>query len=77
MKQKILVIVNILMFLIFISTVVSALIYRFIPSPLQGSEIMSSIHGISGLSFSGLALIHIILNWTWIKVKILRQTKRS
>ncbi|MDD4667082.1 MAG: DUF4405 domain-containing protein [Candidatus Cloacimonetes bacterium] len=61
---------NILLFIAVLITAVAMLLYK-LPGKLQYSEQMGNLHTWAGLSFFILAIIHIILNWRWIKSQIL------
>jgi sorbitol-specific phosphotransferase system component IIBC len=74
-KQALLVLINVLMFIAFIATIVSIIIYKFIPSQLQGNEIVEAIHGIAGQIFFYLVVCHVVLNWSWIKSKFFTMKK--
>ncbi len=65
-------VVNIILIFSFIVTMATILLYRFIPSPLQGSEILFHLHSISGLVFGTSAIVHIVLNWKWFKSSYLK-----
>jgi len=68
-KQKILKIVNMFLFIAFLFTMLSIIIYKIIPSPLQGDETIGMIHGYSGIFFFFIGLIHLVLNWQWVKTQ--------
>lgn len=70
MNNKILKILNPILLIAFLVVSVSMIIYR-IPGALQGDEIVGKIHALSGTLFILLAILHISLNWKWIKTQIL------
>lgn len=76
-KIQILKIVNILLFLGFLLVIISMLLYRFIPGDLNGTESMANLHAYSGLTFVLLAIIHVILNFSWIKQNYLKKNKKK
>jgi hypothetical protein len=68
---KLLKVVNILLFLAFLTTLVGVALYKYplIPA-LQGSEGVGELHEIGGMLFFLLALCHLYLNLNWIKSQI-------
>lgn len=70
-KQKILKILNILLLLSFIIQTLNAILIDYI-----GREIFHKIHPINGFIMIFLAIIHIILNWGWIKNSYLKMKKK-
>ncbi len=72
-KRSVLKIVNILLAIGFLLALISMLLYRFIPSPLQGMDIFYDIHVYSGPAFAVIALIHIVLNWNWIRTQYFKK----
>jgi len=52
----------------FVLVVMSVFLYKVIPGSLNGSELMSDLHGMSGMMFFILVLIHFILNYKWVKL---------
>lgn len=72
MNNKLLKIVNPLLFLTFLVNQVAMLLYK-VPGSLQYSEHMTKLHTWAGLGFLGLAIIHISLNWRWIKTQIFKR----
>ncbi len=72
-KRMWLKIVNIILLAAFLLVLISMSLYRFIPSPLQGMEIFLEIHEISGPAFALIAIVHLILNWGWIKTQYLKK----
>ncbi len=72
-KQKILIVINILLFFAFLTAITSALLYAFIPSALNGDEIVGEIHETAGILFALFAILHISFNWKWIKSQIFKK----
>ncbi len=72
--MKYLRLVNILLFLAALLTAIGIALYA-LPTELQYSETMADLHRIAGLSFFILAIIHITLNWSWIRSQILGKKK--
>jgi hypothetical protein len=68
---KLLKIINPLMAIAFLSAAVGIILLKFpiIPS-LNGSGVIYKMHIIGGQLFILLAIIHITLNWNWIKSHI-------
>jgi len=67
--MKALKIVNVLMFIAVLVTAIGMLLYK-IPGKLQYSESMADLHTTAGIIFFILAVLHIVLNWRWIKSQI-------
>ena len=61
-KAQLLKIVNPLLGVSLLWVVGTVLLHKSIPH-----EVYAKIHPIGGYVFTGLAVIHIILNWVWIK----------
>jgi hypothetical protein len=74
MNNKLLKIVNPLLFVAFLTNQVAMLLYK-VPGPLQYSEQMTNLHTWAGLGFLVLAIVHITLNWRWIKSQIFKNKK--
>ncbi len=66
--------VNILLFLAALLNATGMALYS-IPTALQHSEAMLNLHRVAGLVFFVLAIIHITLNWAWIRSQILGMKK--
>lgn len=68
---KLLKLLNPVMFLAFLTAAVGVVLlkYPIIPS-LQGSEIIYNVHVIAGQIFIVLGILHLVLNWSWIKSQI-------
>jgi hypothetical protein len=67
--------INLLLFFGFFGTSIGILLYRWGPESLRGSETMYNVHSISGLSFLIIAILHLILNWKWIKNTFIKKSK--
>ncbi len=65
-RLKILKVVNVLLILDFVLILISLLFYKYIPGDLNGSEVMSEFHELTGMIFIILGLIHLVLNYNWI-----------
>jgi len=66
---KLLKILNPIMAIAFIVGAVAVILYKFpLITKLQGDEIIGKIHETAGIIFIMLAILHIILNWNWIKL---------
>ncbi len=77
MKQlKALKIVNFFLFLDFLIVLTSVLFYKIIPGDLNGSESMSQLHGLSGMIFVLLVIIHFSLNFKWVKLNYFTKKKK-
>jgi predicted ferric reductase len=75
-KQKILKILNLFLLLTFLLTALALIFYKFIPSEVQGSEILYEAHEISGLIFILLGIFHFILNFNWVKAMYFKKSKK-
>jgi hypothetical protein len=77
-NTKILRIINPLMFVAIACNQIAMLLYKT-PGTLQYTESMINLHAWAGRSFVLLAIIHIILNWAWIKSQIfgIKKKKKS
>lgn len=68
---KMLKIVNVVMFFDVLCVVIAMTLYKLSPiEALRGNETVLEIHGTCGMIFVGLAIIHIYLNFNWIKSQI-------
>lgn len=70
MKVKALKIVNTILALLFILILASLLWLKF-----TGSETAAEMHELFGQLFAFCALVHIYLNWAWIKTNIFKIKK--
>jgi uncharacterized membrane protein YraQ (UPF0718 family) len=61
-KQKALKVVNILLALMVIGILTSAISHDFIDE-----EIFEKVHPLGGFTLIVLVVIHLILNWSWVK----------
>ncbi len=77
MKTKMLKMVNITLLSAFLVALISMSLYRFIPSPLQGMEVFYKIHEISGPVFAVIAIVHLVLNWGWVKANYFRKRTKE
>ncbi|MCF7794415.1 MAG: DUF4405 domain-containing protein [Candidatus Cloacimonetes bacterium] len=76
-KQKALKILNIFLLLAFLTAAVSLILYRYIPSEIQGSEFLYGLHGWSGIIFIIIAIFHFILNFNWVKMMYFKKKKKK
>jgi hypothetical protein len=76
-KQNLLKWINGLLIIAFLCAAAGVLLYRYGPLAWQGHEILYQIHTISGLLFIFLGLIHLSLNWSWIRTVYLKKRKRG
>ncbi|HRY84368.1 MAG TPA: DUF4405 domain-containing protein [Candidatus Cloacimonadota bacterium] len=67
MKIKALKIVNPILALVFILIIVSLVWLK-----INGSETAAEMHELCGQIFGILAIVHIYLNWAWIKLNIFK-----
>jgi hypothetical protein len=75
LKQKILRILNILLFLDFLVVLIAQLIYQFHPE-LNGEESVLEFHATGGYIFAILVVIHLILNFSWVKTAYFKKRKK-
>ncbi len=61
-KQKGLKIINIIMFFVIFGILISALSHDFIPE-----EIFENVHPVAGFTLVIFVILHLILNWSWVK----------
>lgn len=74
-KQKALKIVNIFLVLAFLVTALSLVFYKMIPSAIQGEEFLYEMHELAGTIFILVGIIHLILNFGWIKSMYFKKKK--
>lgn len=74
-KQKALKVVNIFLVLAFLITALSLIFYKMIPSAIQGEEYLYEMHELAGTIFIIVGLIHLILNFSWIKSMYFKKKK--
>ena len=75
-KQKILRVLNLLMFIDFLIIVISQLIYQFHPQ-LNGEEFVLKYHSTGGYIFILLVILHFILNFNWVKNAYFKKHKKK
>ena len=75
-KQKILKVLNFFLILAFLITALSLIFYKFIPTGLQGSELLYETHELSGMVFIILGIYHLIFNFNWVKLMYFKQKKK-
>ena len=75
-RLKILKVVNVLLILDFVLILISLLFYKYIPGDLNGSEVMSEFHELTGMIFIMLGILHLILNFNWIKSSYFNKKKK-
>ena len=75
-KQKALKVVNIFLVLAFLITSISLVFYKIIPSAIQGEEFLYEMHEMAGTIFIIVGLIHLILNFGWIKAMYFKKKKK-
>jgi hypothetical protein len=61
-KQNALKVINVLLLILILCVVTSAILHDFIPY-----VVYMAVHALPGMFFVILAIIHIILNWSWVK----------
>lgn len=72
MKNTLLKIVNPVLGVLFINQVLMGLLNDFIPR-----KVFEVLHGGGGIFFAGVAMLHIILNWAWIKANFFRKSHET
>jgi len=75
MNNKILKVLNPILFICFVGTAICMVLYK-VPGKLQYSEIMGNMHAYFGTAFILLGIIHIYLNWGWVRQNILKRKKK-
>lgn len=74
-KQKILRVLNFLLFIDFLIVVIAQLIYQFHPE-LNGEEFVLEYHETGGYIFILLVILHFILNFPWVKNAYFKKRKK-
>ncbi len=69
MNNRVLKLLNPPLFLAFLCVAASMLLYKM-PGRFQYSELLYGIHTYAGTAFILIAIVHITLNWKWIKSQI-------
>ncbi len=79
MKNTALKFINPILATLFLLTIIVAGLYKFGPAAWRGTETLAVMHQLSGILFFFVALIHIYLNWAWIKTNIfgIKKKKRA
>ena len=68
---KFLKVLNPILVIDFLVVIIAVSIYKYPLFPsLQGSEMIYKIHEIAGIIFFLLGILHLILNWNWVKSQI-------
>ncbi len=71
MNLKLLKILNPLLFIAFLTALSAVIIYKYALIPiLHESYTVYLIHETAGIIFFLLAILHLILNWNWVKSQI-------
>jgi hypothetical protein len=76
-KQILMKWINLLLILAFITAAAAVLLYRYGPMEWEWLDTLSEVHEIAGLVFIGTGLLHLILNWNWIKLQYIKRRKRG
>ncbi len=76
MNNKILRILNPILFICFLVTAIGMLLYK-LPGRYQYSEEMVNLHTWFGTAFFVLAILHLYLNWAWIRMNIFKRKPKS
>ncbi len=74
-KQNLLRFLNIILVIAFFLVAISIILYRWGPESIRWSGGLYEIHETFGLIFIIVALLHLILNWTWIRNTYLSRKK--
>lgn len=77
MKNKALKIINPILFALLLTVFLSMILYKFGPAHLKYSESMSDLHTYAGAMFFIVGIIHIYLNWFWIKTNLIGRPKKK
>ncbi|MCX6111923.1 MAG: hypothetical protein NTY22_01380 [Proteobacteria bacterium] len=70
-KRKLLLITNIVLLLAFLTQTTTVILFQIIKSKL-----VFEIHKTNGLVFILALILHAYLNWSWIRVNILKRSKK-
>jgi cytochrome b subunit of formate dehydrogenase len=70
-KFKVLRIVNPLLILVFLIQAVTGIIFTFV-SNIPYVQLLAAIHKYNGVLMVVLVIIHVSMNWGWIKANILK-----
>ncbi|MDP8221598.1 MAG: hypothetical protein P9X26_09640 [Candidatus Stygibacter frigidus] len=74
-KLKALKVVNIFMILAFLAAALSLVFYKWIPSAIQGESFLYEMHEFAGTIFIIIGIIHLVLNFGWIKSMYFKKKK--
>ena len=74
-KQKILRVLNVLLFINFLIVVIAQLVYQYHPE-LNGEEFVLKYHATGGYIFIILVILHFILNFRWVKNAYFKKKKK-
>ncbi len=74
-KQSLLKFLNFILLIVFFLVALSMILYRWGSESLQGSETMSEIHETSGTVLFFMVILHLVLNWTWIRSTYFKKRK--
>jgi len=74
-RVKLLRIVNILLALVFLSISVSGIIQMLSPGTIPYLQ-FKQIHPLTGMLLIILVLVHVYLNWNWIKANYLKKKSK-
>ena len=74
-KQNLLMFLNIALVTVFLFVAISITLYRWGPESIRWSEGLHEIHETFGLIFIFVALVHLVLNWTWIRNTYFKKRK--
>jgi len=69
-KLKLLIVLNVVLFFSLLLQILTGIIL-FFNMLLSVDEFISRVHGYNGFILVGLIVIHIALNWGWVKKQIL------
>lgn len=61
-RPAVLKVVNLLLAVLALSQVLTGVLHDFIPK-----DVFLAVHKAGGLSFAAAAVLHIVLNWTWVR----------
>lgn len=66
-RVQVLRLINPILALSFLLAIVGMVLYKYGPEALQGSELALELHEIGGLVMIIIGILHLILNWGWVK----------
>jgi len=76
-RVQVLRLINPILALSFLFVFVGIALYKYGPEALQGSELALALHEIGGLVMIIIGILHLILNWGWIKNSYFKKKNKN